>query len=125
MTENESMINDNSVPKKYREAAYGFLILNLIYILLFYVFPPPFDSGLQGKILLTILLAALIAGLSRFIHKGYKTLVIALAVIYAARAAVISIYTMMTGQVIDSVPYVLTCLILTFYLLGRAAWDWP
>ena len=28
------------------------------------------------------------------------------------------------GDVFPAVPYLLPCLILSFYLLGRAAWDW-
>ncbi len=125
MSDNGSAVKENSGPKKYRQAAYGFLVLNLAYILLFYVFPPPFDPGLQGRILITILLVILFAVLSGFIHKGYKNLVIALAAVYAARSVVILVFTFVTGQFIESVPYVLTCLILTFYMLGRAAWDWP
>lgn len=125
MSENASAAIDNSGLKKYRQAGYGFLILNLIYILLFYIFPPPFDPGLPEKIILTVLLAALIAVLSYFVHKGTRKLAIVLAVLYAARAVIIGAFTITAGQVFESVPYVLACLILTFYLLGRAAWDWP
>lgn len=125
MNVNGSAIKDNSGLNKYRQAGYGFLVLNLIYILLFYIFPPPFDPGLMGKILLTVVLIALAAVLSYFVRKGIKKLVIVLAVVYAARAVIISAYALVTGQVFESVPYVLACLILTFYALGRAAWDWP
>ena len=29
------------------------------------------------------------------------------------------------GDAYPAVPYLLPCVVLTFYLLGRAAWDWP
>ena len=125
MSVNALVGKENTGLKKYRHAAYGFLLLNLIYVLLFYVFPPPFDLGLLERTIITVLLVVLIAVLAYFIYKGNKKLAIVLAVVYAARFAVILIVTLITGTFIESVPYVLTCLILTFYMLGRAAWDWP
>ena len=118
-------VKKDAVPKKYRCAAYGFFLLNLIYILLLYIFPPPFDPELPEKILMAILLAAVFAALAYYIHKGYRKLAIILAVVYALRFVLILTATLYTGQFIESVPYVLTCLLLTFYILGRAAWDWP
>lgn len=125
MSVNALAAKENAALKKYRHAAYGFLILNLIYILLLYVFPPPFDPGLLWRILITVLLAALILVIAFFLHKGNKKLAIVMAVVYAARFVVIVIITFITGQFVDPASYVLTCLILTFYMLGRAAWDWP
>ncbi len=124
MSVNELTVKDNVGLKKYRQAAYGFLVINLVYVLLFYIFPPPFEPGLLGRILITILLVTLIAALAHFINKGYKKLVIILAVVYGARFSAILIFTLTTGTFMESVPYVLTCLGLTFYMLGRAAWDW-
>ena len=59
-----------------------------------------------------------------FILRGKKILVRILVLIYGGRA-VFSIYSLINGGVFPAVPYLLPCLILTFYLLGRAAWDWP
>ena len=118
-------VKENAVPKKYRYAAYGFFFLNLIYILLLYIFPPPFDPELPEKIIWTIPLVAVFAALAYYIHKGYRKLAIVLAVVYALRFVLILAATLFTGQFIESVPYVLTCLLLAFYMLGRAAWDWP
>ena len=125
MNVNALAAKENAALKKYRCAAYGFLALNLIYILLLYIFPPPFSPELPEKILIAILLAALFAALAYYIHKGYRKLAIVLAVVYALRFVLILAATLFTGQFIESVPYVLTCLLLAFYMLGRAAWDWP
>jgi hypothetical protein len=115
---------DNFGLKKYHQAGYGFLVINLIYLVLFYFFPPPFEPELLEKIILSILLVALIAYLSRLIFRGYRKVIITLAVIYGIRFIAILTFTIMSDQMIDSVPYVLTCLILSFYILGRAAWNW-
>ena len=125
MGANGLAVKEDAVLKKYRHAAYGFFFLNMIYVLLLYIFPPPFDPGLQGRIIITVLLPVLFAALAYYIHKGYKKLTIILAVVYAARFVVILIFTFVSEPFIESVPYVLTCLMLTFYMLGRAAWDWP
>jgi FtsH-binding integral membrane protein len=124
MSINESREVDNPRIKKYHQAGYGFLVINLVYLGLFYFFPPPFEPDLPEKIILTILLVGLIVYLSRLIYKEYRKVTITLAVIYAFRFIAILVFTLMSDQIIDSVPYVLTCLFLTFYLLGRAAWNW-
>ena len=124
MSINEIREADNPRIKKYHQAGYGFLVINLVYLGLFYFFPPPFEPELLGKIILTIVLVALIVYLSRLIYKGYRKVIITLAVIYALRFMAILIFTLKSDQIIDSVPYVLTCLFLSFYLLGRSAWNW-
>ena len=62
--------------------------------------------------------------LSYFIYKGRKRLVQVLAILYAARS-LFSAYSMVSGETFAAVPYLLPCLVLSFYLLGRAAWNWP
>ena len=110
--------------EKYRLAGYGFLILNLIYIAVFFVFIPPFFIELVKGIAYTLSFVVLFGVLAVFVSKGYRKLVIVLAIIYGVRSA-ISIYTLGTGEAFAAVPFVLPCLLLIFYLLGRAAWDWP
>jgi len=114
----------NTELNKYHQAGWGFFIINLVYLVLFYFFPPPFEPELFEKIILTILLVVLIGYLSRLIFKGYRKVIITLAVIYAFRFFVVLTFTLMSDQIIDSAPYVLTCLVLTFYILGRAVWNW-
>ena len=110
--------------KKYRQAAWGFFILNLLYLILVYVFLPPFNIGLWPAVGYTVLALALFGTLSYFIYKGKKTLVVVLAALWAARA-LLSTYTLIMGEAFSAVPYVLPTTILSFYLLGRALWDWP
>ncbi len=122
------MTETPSVPaaslKKYRQAAWGFFILNLLYLVLVYVFLPPFNIGLWAALGYTVLALALFGTLSYFIYKGKKTLVVVLAALWAARA-LLSTYTLITGEAFAAVPYVLPTTLLSFYLLGRALWDWP
>lgn len=109
---------------KYRQAAYGFLALNLIYIVIFFVFLPPFNIELAKAAAYSISFVVLFGVLAFFVYKGYRKLAIVLAIIYGLRSA-FSIYTLAAGEAFAAVPFVLPCLLLTFYLLGRAAWKWP
>ncbi|MGV7220640.1 MAG: hypothetical protein ACQ9MH_03830 [Nitrospinales bacterium] len=124
MNINEQREADNPRLKKYHIAGQGFFVINLVYLGLFYFFPPPFELELLGKITLITLLIVLIAILSRLTYKGYRKLVITLTVIYALRVILVLSSVVMMGDMIDFIPYALTCMILTFYLLGRAAWNW-
>jgi FtsH-binding integral membrane protein len=116
--------DDNRRIKKYHLAGKGFFVINLVYLGLFYFFPPPFELELLGKVILIAFLIALIVFLSRLIYKGKRKLVITLAVIYALRVILVISSVVMMGDMIDFIPYALTCMILIFYLLGRAAWNW-
>ena len=109
--------------KKYQQAGCGFMGMSLLYLLLVYIFMPPFNLGAEGFLYAGIFLL-LAGGCSCYIYRGSQTLALVLAIIYAARSLV-SIYTLVEGEAFTAVPYVLPCLLLTFYLLGRAAWDWP
>ncbi|KMP12028.1 hypothetical protein UZ36_02360 [Candidatus Nitromaritima sp. SCGC AAA799-C22] len=111
--------------KKYRLAGYGFLALNILYVLVAVWKLPPVDPALANTIyigLFTFIALALVFTL--FILRGNRLLVQVLAVIYGARA-IFSIYSLTAGGAFPAVPYLLPCVVITFYLLGRAAWDWP
>ena len=58
-----------------------------------------------------------------FLYYAPKTTML-LTVIYGARSA-FSAYSLMDISTFQAVPYLLPCLLVTFYLLGRAGWDWP
>ena len=108
--------------KKYRHAAYAFLILNIIYLALFMAFLPPFDLGITGYVYFSAYVGVM-GLLTWFLFRGARILAMILFGIYALRS-VISIYTLITGEAFVAVPYVLPCLILSCYFLGRAIWDW-
>ena len=111
--------------KKYRLAAVGFLVLNVVYIIIAWWKMPPVDlemSRVVYGVLIFILILFLV--LTPMIYRGQKLLVQVLTFIYGGRA-VFSIYSLIGGDVFPAVPYLLPCVILIFYLLGRAAWDWP
>ena len=110
--------------QKFHQAAIGFLSLNLINLLLVYLFLPPFNLSLVEAAGYTVLALALFGVLSYFIYKGSKTLAVVLAAIYSARS-LLAAYTLVTGEAFSAVPYVLPCLLITVYLLGRPVWDWP
>ena len=111
--------------KKYRLAGISFLVLNVLYIIIAWWKIPPVDLAMSkvvygGFIMFLILVLILTPPILR----GKKTLVQVLALIYGGRMT-FSIYSLIGGDVFPAVPYLLPCVIFTFYLLGRAAWDWP
>ncbi|MBI4389823.1 MAG: hypothetical protein HY580_06540 [Nitrospinae bacterium] len=108
---------------KFRQAGYGFFALNMIYLVLIYVFLPPFNLGAKGFLYAGIY-ALFMAALAYFVCRGFRKVALVLAVIYGLRS-VVSLYTMIRGEAFMAVPYVLPCLIITFYVLARAVWDWP
>ena len=109
--------------RKYRQAGYGFLVLNLIYLGVAMVFIPPFNLGLTALLSLTAFIL-LLGLLTYYLLKEKKRLAQVLAIIYAARSG-FTTYSLITEDTFQAVPYFLPCLIITFYLLGRAGWDWP
>jgi len=109
--------------RKFKQAGYGFLILNLIYLGVAMVFIPPFNLGLSA--LLSLLAFVLLLGvLTYYLLQQKKRLAQALAIIYAARSAYAA-YSLTVAGTFEAVPFLLPCLLATFYLLGRAGWDWP
>ena len=111
--------------KKYRLAGLGFFVLSALYISIALWKLPPVDSAMNWIIYSGLFIFfALVLILTPFIFRGNRLLVQILTVIYGGRA-VYSIYSLIGGGMFPAVPYLLPCVILTFYLLGRAAWNWP
>ena len=111
--------------KKYRLAGFSFFIFNVLYIFIALWKLPPVDPAMTKVVyggLFAFVTLALI--LTPLILRGKRLLVQVLTVIYGGRA-VYSIFSLIGGTTFPAVPYLLPCVILTFYLLGRAAWDWP
>ena len=111
--------------KKYRLAGISFLVLNVLYIIIAWWKMPPVDLEMSkvvygGFVVFFILVLILIP----LILRGKRLLVQVLAFIYGGRI-IFSLYFLIGGDAYPAVPYLLPCVVLTFYLLGRAAWDWP
>ncbi len=109
--------------QKFTQAGYGFLILNVAYLAIIMMFIPPFSLGLSA-ILSLVAFLLLMGVLTYYLLKGKKRLAQVLAVIYGTRS-IFSAYSLMDASTFQAVPYLLPCLLVTFYLLGRAGWDWP
>ena len=111
--------------KKYQLAGISFLVLNVLYIIIAWWKMPPVDIAMSkavygGFVVLFILVLILIP----LILRGKRLLVQVLAFIYGGRM-IFSLYFLVGGDAYPAVPYLLPCVVLTFYFLGRAAWDWP
>ena len=111
--------------KKYQLAGISFLVLNVLYIIIAWWKMPPVDLAMSkvvygGFVVFFILVLILIP----LILRGKRLLVQVLAFIYGGRM-IFSLYFLIGGDAYPAVPYLLPCVVLTFYLLGRAAWDWP
>ena len=111
--------------KKYWLAGFSFFILNMLYILIALWKLPPVDPAMNrvvyGGLFIFVVLVLILTPL---IIRGKKLLVQILTIIYGGRVAY-SVYSLIGEGAFPAVPYFLPCLVLTFYLLGRAAWDWP
>ena len=107
----------------YHQAAIGFVLLNGVYLVLAYWKVPSFNITTQtvGSLVFFILFVGVLA---RFIYGGSRKLVLVLAAVYAGRI-LFSAYTLMAGIAHPMVPYVLPTTVLSFYLFGRALWNWP
>ena len=110
---------------RYRLAGISFLVLNVLYIIIAWWKMPPMDLAMSkmiygGFVVFFILVLILIP----LILRGKRLLVQVLAFIYGGRM-IFSLYFLIGGDAYPAVPYLLPCVVLTFYLLGRAAWDWP
>lgn len=125
MDQDYSGNDENAGPdlKKYRQAGYGFLGLSVVWLSIAMVFIPPFTPT-ESTLVYIVSCLAVVGVLTLFICRGKRLLVQILAVIYGARS-VFTAYTLIQGSTFPALPYFLPCLVLTFYLLGRAAWDWP
>ncbi len=120
----EEMIDEGNLinKKKFQQAGIGFFALNIIYFCLFFGLLPPFNLGWLAFITAVILLLLNGAG-AYFIYKCGRKLTLIMAVLYGARA-LHSCFRLYTGEAFMAVPYVLPCIVATFYLLGRAIWNW-
>ncbi len=120
----EAITTDNGRLKKYKQAAWMFTGMNLLYLVItFFVMPPVGLDPLYG--IFSCLIAGVVSGgLSVLIARQGRKLAMSLALIYAGRAGV-SVYTLVAGDPFPIVPWVLPTVVIAFYFLGRAAWDWP
>ena len=109
--------------RKFMHAGYGFLGLNLVYLAIAMIFIPPFNLGLSA-ILSLVAFVLLLGLLTYYLLKGKKMLARVLAIIYGLRS-LFAVYSLTDVSTFQGVPYLLPCLLLTFYLLARAGWDWP
>ena len=121
ITENSNIILAPS--RKFKQAGYGFFLLNLIYLAVAIYFIPPFNLGLSA--LLSLLAFLLLLGFfTYYLLQGKKLLAQILAILYGGRSVFTS-YSLLAGDTFEAVPFILPCLLIAFYLLGRAAWNWP
>ena len=111
--------------KKYQLAGVSFLVLNVLYIIIAWWKMPPVDL-VMSKVVYGgfVVFFILVLILTPLILRGKRLLVQILAFIYGGRM-IFSLYLLIGGDAYPAVPYLLACVVLTFYLLGRAAWDWP
>ena len=111
--------------KKYQLAGVSFFVLNVLYIVIAWWKMPPVDLAMRkvvyGGFVVFFILVLILTPL---ILRGKRLLVQILAFIYGGRM-IFSLYFLIGGDAYPAVPYLLACVVLTFYLLGRAAWDWP
>ena len=111
--------------KKYQLAGVSFLVLNVLYIIIAWWKMPPVDLAMSKMVyggFVVFFIFVLI--LTPLILRGKRLLVQILAFIYGGRM-IFSLYLLIGGDAYPAVPYLLACVVLMFYLLGRAAWDWP
>ncbi|HIE42748.1 MAG TPA: hypothetical protein EYP95_05955 [Nitrospinaceae bacterium] len=109
--------------RKFAHAGYGFLGLNIVYLAIAMYFIPPFNLGLT-TILSLFAFVLLLGVLTYYLLKEKKRLAQVLAVIFGLRF-LNSVYSLTDVSTFQAVPYLLPGIVATFYLLGRAAWDWP
>ncbi len=109
--------------KRYQQAAIGFVVLNIVYLMLAYWKVPSFNITAQSVVSLVFFMI-FIGVLAAFIYRGSRKLAVVLAAIYAARI-LFSSYTLVVGTAFPLVSYVLPTTVLIFYLLGRTVWNWP
>ncbi|MBT5550425.1 MAG: hypothetical protein HOJ79_08085 [Nitrospina sp.] len=109
--------------RKFVHAGYGFLGLNIVYLAIAMYFIPSFNLGLTA-ILSLVAFVLLLGVLTYYLLQGKKRLAQVLAIIYGLRSG-FTAYSLTDVSTFQAVPFFLPCLLLTFYLLGRAGWDWP
>ncbi len=108
---------------KYILAAWGFLALNGLYPVWAFVFMPQIKLDLNSLFYVVVYLG-LIGTLALFVARGKKQLTQVLAILFGARS-LNSTYLIISGTALAGVQYLIPFMIICFYLLGRACWDWP
>ncbi len=109
--------------RKFRVAGYGFLGLNSVYIGLAWGFMPPFVPGFPKWVFWPLVLILILFLTKQILDRKttwVKTLTILSGLRFIASSGLI-----LRGDFLPVVPYFLPCFIITFYLLGRAGWNWP
>lgn len=109
--------------KKYRLAGYGFLGLNFVYVALAWGFMPPFFPEFPKEIFWPLVLVLILFLTKQILDQRIlwvKTLAVLSGLRFVASSGLI-----LGGDYLPVVPYFLPCFFLTFYLLGRACWNWP
>jgi predicted neutral ceramidase superfamily lipid hydrolase len=109
--------------RKFKQAGYGFLMMNLIYLVVVITFIPALNFDVSA-LLSFIAYALLLAFLTYYLLQEKKLMTQILALIYAGRSGN-AIYFLLGDNIFPAVPFFLPCLLITFYMLGRAGWDWP
>jgi len=109
--------------RKFKQAGYGFLMMNLIYLVVVVTFIPALNFDVSA-LLSFIAYALLLAFLTYYLLQEKKLMTQILALIYAGRSGN-AIYFLLSDNIFPAVPFFLPCLLITFYMLGRAGWDWP
>ena len=111
--------------KKYQLAGGSILVFKVLYIIIAWWKMPPVDLSMSKMVYGGfVVFFILVLILTPLILRGKRLLVQILAFIYGGRM-IFSLYLLIGGDAYPAVPYLLACVVLTFYLLGRAAWDWP
>ena len=109
--------------RKFKQAGYGFLMMNLIYLVVVITFIPALNFDVSALLSFTAY-ALLLAFLTYYVLQEKKIMTQILALIYAGRSGN-AIYFLLGDNIFPAVPFFLPCLLITFYMLGRAGWDWP
>jgi hypothetical protein len=122
-----SILPDSTQPsgraRKFKQAGYGFFMMNLIYLVVVVKFIPALNFDVSA--VLSFLAYVLLLGfLTYYLLQEKKLLTQILALIYAGRSGN-AIYFLLGDNIFPAVPFFLPCLLITFYMLGRAGWDWP
>ena len=115
-------LSDSLKKKKFQQAGIGFFVFNVIYFCMFFWLLPPFNLGWLALIIAFILLFLNVIT-AYYIYKCGRKLALIMIFIFGVRA-LHSCFRLYTGEAFMAVPYVLPFILATFYLLGRATWDW-
>ncbi len=110
--------------RKYRQAAWVFLAMNLAYVFLTWWKLPPLGLNYLEMAGFTALALALFGALSWGVYQGKRGLTLALAALYAGRS-LFAAWTLWTGTAFPLVPWVLPTLVIAAGFLARAVWDRP